>query len=155
LTALAYRPDLLLLDEPSGGLDPVARRDILTAIIRTIADEGRTVIFSSHLLSEVERVADYVTMIKGGRILFSSPLDDVKARHRNVTMRFETPLDTPPASPVVLHWEGSGKEWTAFCTGSLAEVDAAARSMGAVIVMEAAASLDDIFVAQATAGKSR
>ena len=52
-----------MLDEPSSGLDPIVRRDILGAIIRTIADEGRTVLFSSHLLDEVERVADHVTMI--------------------------------------------------------------------------------------------
>src|SRR5262249_19679754 len=50
LAALAHRPELLVLDEPSSGLDPVVRRDILGAIIRTIADEGRTVLFSSHLL---------------------------------------------------------------------------------------------------------
>ena len=55
LAALAYRPELLVLDEPSTGLDPIVRRDILAAIIRTIAEEGRTVLFSSHLLDEVER----------------------------------------------------------------------------------------------------
>ena len=54
LAALAYRPELLILDEPSSGLDPVVRRDILEAIIRVVADEGRTVLFSSHLLDEVE-----------------------------------------------------------------------------------------------------
>src|SRR5206468_5833695 len=71
LIALAYRPDLLVLDEPSSGLDPIVRRDILGAIIRTVADEGRTVLFSSHLLEEVERVADYVTMINKGRIVLA------------------------------------------------------------------------------------
>ena len=69
LVALAHRPELLVLDEPSSGLDPVVRRDILGAIIRTIADEGRTVLFSSHLLDEVERVADRVAIIHQGRIL--------------------------------------------------------------------------------------
>lgn len=77
LIALAYRPPLLILDEPSSGLDPVVRRDILAAIIRTVADEGRTVLFSSHLLSEVERVSDRVAMIKNGRIVFESELADL------------------------------------------------------------------------------
>ena len=82
LIALAYRPELLVLDEPSSGLDPIVRRDILGAVIRTIADEGRTVLFSSHLLDEVEQVADYVTMIKEGRIVLSAPLHDIKESHR-------------------------------------------------------------------------
>ena len=82
LVALAYRPELLLLDEPSSGLDPIVRRDILGAIIRTIAYEGRTVLFSSHLLEEVEQVADHVTMINGGKIVLSAPLEDIRESHR-------------------------------------------------------------------------
>ncbi|MGD2154727.1 MAG: ABC transporter ATP-binding protein [Gemmatimonadales bacterium] len=82
LIALAYRPELLVLDEPSTGLDPVVRRDILDAIVRTIADEGRTVLFSSHLLDEVERVADHVTMISHGRIVLSAPLAAIRESHR-------------------------------------------------------------------------
>ena len=71
-----------MLDEPSSGLDPIVRRDILGAILRTIADEGRTVLFSSHLLDEVEQVADHVTMIDKGRVVLSAPLPDIKASHR-------------------------------------------------------------------------
>ena len=82
LVALAYRPELLVLDEPSSGLDPIVRRDILGAIIRTIADEGRTVLFSSHLLQEVEQVADHVTMIDQGRIVVSARLDEIRESHR-------------------------------------------------------------------------
>lgn len=82
LIALAYRPELLVLDEPSTGLDPVVRRDILDAIVRTIADEGRTVLFSSHLLDEVERVADHVTMISHGKIVLSAPLAAIMESHR-------------------------------------------------------------------------
>src|SRR5438876_6601794 len=82
LVALAYRPELLVLDEPSSGLDPIVRKDILGAVIRTIAGEGRTVLFSSHLLEEVEQVADHVTMIHHGRIALSAPLDEVRESHR-------------------------------------------------------------------------
>ena len=81
LVALAYRPELLILDEPSSGLDPIVRRDILGAVMRTIADEGRTVLFSSHLLDEVEEVADHVTMMSRGRIVLSGPLEEIKASH--------------------------------------------------------------------------
>ena len=82
LTALAHRPELLVLDEPSSGLDPIVRRDILGAVIRTIANEGRTVLFSSHLLQEVEQVADHVTMINEGKIVLSGTLDVIRESHR-------------------------------------------------------------------------
>ena len=66
LVALAHRPELLVLDEPSTGLDPIVRRDILTAIIRTIADEGRTVLFSPHLLEIDEPSPAYGLLTKLG-----------------------------------------------------------------------------------------
>src|SRR5262249_57132488 len=84
LAALAYRPELLVLDEPSTGLDPVVRREILAAIVRTIADEGRTVLFSSHLLEEVERVSDHVAMIDHGRIVLCGTLDEIKSAHHRL-----------------------------------------------------------------------
>jgi ABC-2 type transport system ATP-binding protein len=70
LAAQAHRPELLVLDEPSSGLDPLVRRDILEAVIRTVADEGRTVFFSSHLLEEIERVSDHVAMLHRGKLVF-------------------------------------------------------------------------------------
>lgn len=81
LVALAHRPDLLLLDEPSSGLDPIVRRDILGAVVRTIADEGRTVLFSSHLLDEVEQVADHVIMMAAGRVVLSAPMTELRQSH--------------------------------------------------------------------------
>ena len=88
LVALAHRPELLLLDEPSSGLDPIVRRDILGAVIRTIADEGRTVLFSSHLLEEVEQVADHVTMISRGSIALSASLEVIRESHRSLDEAF-------------------------------------------------------------------
>jgi ABC-2 type transport system ATP-binding protein len=78
IAAVAHRPELLLLDEPSTGLDAIVRKDILNAVIRMVADEGRTVIFSSHLLDEVEQMSDYVFMMDQGRLVLEGPLDHVK-----------------------------------------------------------------------------
>jgi ABC-2 type transport system ATP-binding protein len=148
LIALAYRPALLVLDEPSSGLDPIVRRDIMGAIVRAIAEDGRTVLFSSHLLHEVERVADQVAMIHQGRVVFSAALDDVKDTHRCLTLRFPEARPGPPALAGALTWDGSGQEWTAVCNGRLGELRAAAEGCGARVVAERVPSLDEIFVAR-------
>jgi ABC-2 type transport system ATP-binding protein len=148
IVALAYRPELLLLDEPSSGLDPIVRRDILGAIIRTIADEGRTVLFSSHLLSEVERVSDQVAMIKSGRVLFCDSLDRIKQTHMRLTLQFASPQAKPPALAGALAWDGNGCEWTAVCAGHTKQFQSAAAAVGARIVEQAGLSLDEIFIAR-------
>lgn len=154
LLALAHRPDLLVLDEPSSGLDPLVRQDILTAIIRTIADEGRTVLFSSHLLDEVEQVADHVAMIHEGRIVLDGELDQIKESHHRLTLRFPGTQAGPPALPGALSWQGSEREWTAVCNGQMALLEKAAAACGAEIVSRGAPSFEEIFVAQVKAKRS-
>lgn len=148
LIALAYRPELLVLDEPSSGLDPIVRRDILGAVVRTIAEEGRTVLFSSHLLEEVEQVADHVTMIHQGTIALSAPLREIKESHRCLIVRFADSRARPPAVAGVLRWDGEGQEWTAMYRGSPAGLQKAAAGWEARIVAERVPTLDEIFVAQ-------
>lgn len=148
LVALAHRPELLVLDEPSSGLDPVVRRDILSAIIRTIADEGRTVLFSSHLLDEVERVADRVAMIHDGRILLTATMDALKESHRRITLRFPTLQDRPPQLVGTLATAGSGQEWAYTCCGESEQLQHAAGALGATVVDEAALTLDEIFISR-------
>ena len=130
------------------GLDPIVRRDILGAIIRTIADEGRTVLFSSHLLDEVERVADRVAMIDRGRIVFGGPLDEIRATHRRLTLRFAEPRPRPPALAGVVAWEGSGREWAAVARPGAADAGRG-RSGGRRGRRRARCRLDEIFVARA------
>ena len=146
LVALAHRPDLLVLDEPSSGLDPVVRRDILGAIIRTIGEEGRTVLFSSHLLDEVERVADRVAIIHQGRIMLTASMDEIKDTHRRLTLRFDEPLTQPPMLVGALAREGNGAEWTYTCIGDAEQLRFAASAIGATVVDDSALSLDEIFV---------
>jgi ABC-2 type transport system ATP-binding protein len=148
VAALAYRPDLLVLDEPSTGLDPIVRRDILAAIIRTIADEGRTVFFSSHLLDEVERVADSVALIDRGRIVLSGPLDEIKRGHRRLALRFDEPQPQPPALAGSVVCDGFGRDWTAVCPGPIDRIVEQAAGLGGRVVDERTPSLDEIFVAQ-------
>ena len=146
LVALAHRPELLVLDEPSSGLDPVVRRDILGAIIRTIADEGRTVLFSSHLLDEVERVADQVAIIHQGRLILTAPMDEIKETHRRVTLRFGEPVDQPPALVGTISSRGPRRRVDLRLQRREPATPRAAEALGATVVDDAALSLDEIFV---------
>ena len=147
MAALAYRPDLVLFDEPSSGLDPLVRRDILGAIVRMIADEGRTVLFSSHQLSEVDRVADRIAMVKQGRIVFCEDQDTLKATHWNLTVSFAEIRPVPPRIPGVIWSEGSGWEWTIIFRGSVEDSETAILGLNAEIVDRKWASLEEIFIA--------
>ncbi len=148
IAAIAHRPQLLVLDEPSSGLDPVVRRDILSAIIRTVADEGRTVLFSSHLLDEVQRVSDHVAMLHLGKMLLTSPMDEVLTSHHRLTVRFEQPPDAPLKLDGALRCDGEGREWTILCNGEHASVEAQLTQLNGEIVDRSAPSLDEIFVAR-------
>jgi ABC-2 type transport system ATP-binding protein len=155
LVALAHRPDLLVLDEPSSGLDPSARQDILAAVVRTVADEGRTVLFSSHLLHEVQRVADQVAFLHRGRVMLNERLDELLARHRLLTLHFPEAQAAPPPWPGALSWSGQGTEWTCLGNGELAPLRQAAAAAGARVVDERAPSLEEVFLARTKAGPER
>ena len=79
--ALGGDPEVLILDEPTSGLDPLARRAFLKVLVGDVAAEGRTVFFSTHLLSDIEAVADTVGIIKGGRLLVSDEIDALRETH--------------------------------------------------------------------------
>ena len=109
--ALAQRPELLILDEPTTGLDSVWRRRFLQTLTREVAGGETTVLFSSHILSDVERVADWVAILVGGRLKVLRPLDDFKYNERVIRVVFQ---QTPPqellATPGIkaIERQGSG-----------------------------------------------
>jgi ABC-2 type transport system ATP-binding protein len=160
VTALAHRPELLLLDEPSSGLDPVVRRDVLEAILHTVAEEGRTVLFSSHLLDEVERMSDRLALIDQGRILLAGSLEEIRDRHWRVTVRGREGGDevvrrlTAPGSTALAaaSWRlttgGGHSEQTLLCEGERGAIAAAVRGAGGECVACTPASLDEIFFAR-------
>ncbi len=84
LLAMAQNPELLVLDEPTAGLDPVITDQLLRVLVEDFANDGRTILMSSHHLSEVERVADWVGIIDKGKLLLEARLDDIRANYRRV-----------------------------------------------------------------------
>lgn len=151
LLALSHRPQILVLDEPSSGLDVIVRRDILAAIVRTVADEGRTVFFSSHLIDEVERVSDHIAIMVQGKMVLTDTLDNIKEGHSRVTIRYATPLVSPPVIQGALSCHGEGREWTVLCNGEREKVLDHVYQAEASIVEEGQPSLEEIFVAHAKA----
>jgi ABC-2 type transport system ATP-binding protein len=83
--ALARRPRLLVLDEPLANLDPLARHDFMATVLAAAAEHGMSVVLSSHVLAELERVADYLILVSGGRVQVAGEVDDLLARHRVLT----------------------------------------------------------------------
>jgi len=83
--ALARRPRLLVLDEPMAMLDPVARHDFMAVVLTAAADDGVSVVLSSHVLAELERVADYLILLSRGRVQVAGEVDGLLASHRMLT----------------------------------------------------------------------
>ena len=83
--ALARRPRLLVLDEPMAMLDPLARHDFMATVMTAVADDGVSVLMSSHVLAELERVADYLILLTRGRVQVAGEVDDLLASHRVLT----------------------------------------------------------------------
>ena len=155
IAAVAHRPELLILDEPSSGLDAVVRRDILDAIVRAVADDGRTVIFSSHLLDEVERMSDHVTLIHQGRVALSGALDDVRGAYQRSRVHFLENLDQPPALETALAMEGGGRAWSVVHSGSIERFRQSVSARGGEVVESRDATLEEIFLARAGRGGSQ
>lgn len=100
--ALAKRPELLILDEPVASLDPLARREFMSGLMDAVAAEGLTVLLSSHVVSELEQVCDYLIVLSRGRVQVAGDTEALLARHRRLTgPRTDHPDRLPGVSAVV------------------------------------------------------
>ena len=91
IAALAHRPKLLLLDEPTVGLDPVVRSELLDVLFEVVESEERAIFYSTHILSDIERLADELAFINNGRLLLKTPKDFLTDKWRRITFRHPQP----------------------------------------------------------------
>ncbi len=107
--ALASQPELLVLDEPAAALDPVARRELMREIALRAGEAGTTVVFSTHIVSDLERVASHIAFLHQGRLLLHCPVDDTKERYARLWLppRFAAVIDSVPALSHRRHADGS------------------------------------------------
>lgn len=146
LLALARRPRLLVLDEPTTGLDPVARHEVLGALAEILLDERRTVLFSSHNTLDVEQISDRITFLDRGRIVDSDDKESFLDRWRRV--RLEVPANAPlPEVPGVVDATRSGR--LAILTTNRFEprLAEACQAAGATVYAVEPMTLEEIFVA--------
>ena len=146
LLVLARKPELLVLDEPTSGLDPVARHEILRELTHVMADEGRSVLFSSHNTQDVEQISDQITFIDRGRIIDSMDKELYLDRWRR--LRLEVPLGIElPALPGIIGLEREGRLAVATSNAFVPDLASAYESTGARVQRVENMTLEEIFIA--------
>ncbi|HLM56210.1 MAG TPA: ABC transporter ATP-binding protein [Pyrinomonadaceae bacterium] len=155
LLALSFNPELIILDEPTSGLDPIVRRDFIENIVAEIGEEGKTVLFSSHIVEEVERVADYVGIINDGELLLTSSLDDIKASYKRIRYSANGARPELAGVPGVLAVENGRHEQVLTVEGWGEELMGVLRERGVRDPEMLPISLEDIFVNTVRAERER
>jgi ABC-2 type transport system ATP-binding protein len=144
--AMAVDPQLLILDDPTLGLDTVARRQFLELAIDVLQRDGRTILFSSHILSDVERIADRIGILAGGKLVVDCSLEELKQKVRKLRLIF------PDAAPTDLHMteiiaqHAQGRELTITVANYNDRKRAVLETFGPSSCSEVPMTLEDIFI---------
>ena len=139
--AICCRPDVLILDEPVDGLDPVMRRQVMSLILADVAERGTTVLISSHNLRELEDVCDHVGIMDHGKMLLEKSLADMQGSTHKLQM-----VGQPPENLEILHESTSGRLSTYIVRGSAAEIEKAVAVLKPVYFDVLPLSLEEIFI---------
>jgi ABC-2 type transport system ATP-binding protein len=146
---LAPEPELLILDDPALGLDPVARRSLLESMIYVTRGDGRTIFFSSHLLEDVERVADHMAILDGSVLRACCPVETFRTRVRQFLLRYAGNAAPPaqlPAVPGLLHARRSMGELRLSIAAVDDQTQHLLRTLGASSVEETPMAFDDAMI---------
>jgi ABC-2 type transport system ATP-binding protein len=146
---LAARAQVLLLDEPAAGLDPVARRELLDALVEVLSDgRGATVVICTHLVADLERLAERVGVIDGGRLALEGRLDDWQTRISRVQIVYPDAA-TPSTTllPRIIRSQREGMVQTVIADGVEEAILDALRAQPGVRVVRSAVSLEDVVIA--------
>lgn len=146
LLALCRRAELLVLDEPTEGLDPIAIEHTLRLLVEQAGETGTTVFFSTHQLPEVEQIADYVVMIKHGRCVVEGEIDGIKQRCRRVRCMIESTDAELPLS--LAHWHREGRFLTGFSPDDADALNRRLAGSGIAVLESEPATLKEIFFEQ-------
>ena len=139
--SICTRPDMLILDEPGDGLDPVMRRQVWSLILSDVAQRETTVLISSHNLRELEDICDHVGIMNHGKMLLERSLADMRGNTVKLQLVGITPEDLE-----VLHETTSGRMKTLICRGSAEEVTAKVQKTNPVYFDVLPLSLEEIFI---------
>jgi ABC-2 type transport system ATP-binding protein len=146
LLVLARKPKLLVLDEPTTGLDPVARHEILRELTEVMADEGRTVLFSSHNTHDVEQISDRITFIDRGRIIDSMDKETYLDRWRRLRLEVPSGIELP-VLPGIIGVRQEGRLAVATANAFEPNLANAYENSGAIVQRIETMTLEEIFVA--------
>lgn len=155
VAALAFRPKLLVLDEPFSGLDPVMRDDLVTTVIDLALEDGSTVLLSSHDIDEVERIASEVIFLDQGRVTLAEATEALRARHRKVVARLATAGAAASPREEWLGFERAGETVSFVATSAAEEADWSHEFGGGASVTTAPLTLKEIYLAHARARQGR
>ena len=154
LLALARRPRLLVLDEPTTGLDPVARQEVLGELMAVLTDEDRTILFSSHNTLDVEQISDQITFIDRGRIIASDNKEIFLDRWRRLRLVLSPEADLP-SLPGVVEVGGSGRLPVLVTNRFDPAMVSACNDAGVTVQAVDPMTLEEIFVANVNSRREK